>query len=575
MRVHKLLAAAAALAIVLPWSGAPRAQESPIVSAMRDELARSMKQLRMKDEPPPYYIEYELEDRMSTRVTARLGALIEDLWAPSRSLRVEVRVGDYGFDNSLFNAPDRGTGVIQLQADGSTVAPLDNDYDAIRRQLWVATDAAYKRAVNVFARKKAAFQNRAMTDVMPDFSREKPEETVLQGVPATLVNRAWPERVRQLSALFNGASDIDTSDVSAADTRGTRYYMNSEGFRAVSPMEMSSVRVFADARAEDGMTVRDAVTWTERRLEDMPPAAEMIAKTREFVTRVQETRRATFGEEYTGPVLVEGQAAAELIAQTLVPAMLARRPPEGQNPGRGGGGGPQLTPFLRRIGLRVLSEPFSASDTPSLKEFNGRPVPGAYAVDDVGVRPKDVSLVEKGRLITLLTGRTPLKGLPQSNGHWRNGGVQAGVFQLQSNTPMPAAQLRRAYLDLLKTQDKPWGYIVRAVANPSDGLGGGGPQVGPIILQAVKVNQAGREEMVRGIRFGTVAPAMFRDLMDGSSERLLYSYRVGGVDAVSVIVPNLIFEELEIQRTRDVLQKAPVVPSPLAKPSVPGASADR
>jgi hypothetical protein len=39
--------------------------------------------------------------------------------------------------------------------------PLDDSYDAMRRQMWLATDTAYKRAVGVFARKKAAFQNRA------------------------------------------------------------------------------------------------------------------------------------------------------------------------------------------------------------------------------------------------------------------------------------------------------------------------------------------------------------------------------------------------------------------------------
>ena len=32
---------------------------------------------------------------------------------------------------------------------------------------------------------------------------------------------------------------------------------------------------------------------------------------------------------------------------------------------------------------------------------------------------------------------------------------------------------------------------------------------------------------------------------------------------ISVIVPNLIFEELEIQKIRDVAQKPPIVPSPL------------
>jgi len=38
--------------------------------------------------------------------------------------------------------------------------------------------------------------------------------------------------------------------------------------------------------------------------------------------------------------------------------------------------------------------------------------------------------------------------------------------------------------------------------------------------------------------------------------------------AVSVIAPSLIFEELEIQRIRDILQKPPVVPSPLKSPGL-------
>ena len=39
--------------------------------------------------------------------------------------------------------------------------------------------------------------------------------------------------------------------------------------------------------------------------------------------------------------------------------------------------------------------------------------------------------------------------------------------------------------------------------------------------------------------------------------------RVSGTDAASVIVPSLMFEELELLKTTDVLQKPPIVPSPL------------
>ena len=44
---------------------------------------------------------------------------------------------------------------------------------------------------------------------------------------------------------------------------------------------------------------------------------------------------------------------------------------------------------------------------------------------------------------------------------------------------------------------------------------------------------------------------------------MLYNYRVNAATAASIIVPNLIFEELELQRTREIVQKPPVVPSPV------------
>ena len=44
---------------------------------------------------------------------------------------------------------------------------------------------------------------------------------------------------------------------------------------------------------------------------------------------------------------------------------------------------------------------------------------------------------------------------------------------------------------------------------------------------------------------------------------MLHNYRVDAGTAASIIVPNLIFEELELQRTREIVQKPPIVPSPV------------
>jgi hypothetical protein len=526
---------------------------------MEDEMKRSMSELRMKDEAAPYFIAYEVLDRTISDISGRLGALVENPPRRTRTLRVEVRVGDYTFDSSRFVVQGFGGGA---GLSGETViAPLDDDYDAMRRELWITTDSAYKRAISMFARKKAAFQNRTASDPIADFSREPAVETVLPLLqpPDSSQRRDAVARVQQSSAVFASMVDIDLSEVAITQIHGTRYYLNSEGSKTITPIQLASLSMYAEGHAGDGMPLRETFTTVENTIHDLPSAAELMRRARDLAARVTATRAAPIGEEFAGPVMLEGAGSAQFIAETLVPMMQARRPPDTENP-RTMQAPP--SPFLNRTGLRVLADAFMVTDTPSLRQFEGKPVVGSYFVDDEGVRAKDVTLVDKGRLVTLLTSRTPQKNFLHSNGHGRSGGVLAGVFQIESTQAIPASDLKGKYLALLKAQDKTFGYIVRGVR--SDGQGGAG--TGPGIDHIVKLTLDGAEEPVRGMRFGSVPPTAFRDVADASKERTLFSYRAGAASAVSVIAPNLIFEELEVQRMRDILQKPPIVPSPLVSP---------
>ena len=69
----------AGLTLVLSPAVAPRAQDSPLLSAMQDEMQRSMAELRMKGEPAPYHIEYEIDDLASMRAVARFGGIVDDI----------------------------------------------------------------------------------------------------------------------------------------------------------------------------------------------------------------------------------------------------------------------------------------------------------------------------------------------------------------------------------------------------------------------------------------------------------------------------------------------------------------
>ena len=170
-------------------------------------------------------------------------------------------------------------------------------------------------------------------------------------------------------------------------------------------------------------------------------------------------------------------------------------------------GNAPASPFLSRLGNRVLPESFTAATRRRWRSSRAGRCAGAYAVDDEGIPAQDVTLCEKGLLKTLLTSRTPQKGFVTSNGHGRGGIAAAGVFQLQSASAVPAASLREKYLARLKADGRAFGYIVRGLAgggpgggDPEDFMSGmmmmrgaGGPS-GPAIVRAYRVDAGRRRD---------------------------------------------------------------------------------
>jgi hypothetical protein len=233
--------------------------------------------------------------------------------------------------------------------------------------------------------------------------------------------------------------------------------------------------------------------------------------------------------------MVEGVGSAQFVAETLVQMMQARRPPDAENPRMG-----QVppSPFLNRTGLRVMADAFSASDTPSLTHFEGKPLAGSYAVDDEGMRAKDVTLVEKGRLASLLTGRVPQKNFPRSNGHGRSTTVLAGVFQIESAQAIRPPSSRTSTSRCSR----------RRTRHSATSCGRAIGRTGRRHRSRHRLNcegdarRPGKSRPRHALR--VVSPMAFRDLAEASTERHVFSYRAGATSAVSVIAPSLIFEEL-------------------------------
>src|SRR6187551_2825628 len=91
------------LLVVLALTAAPvpaHVQSAPpLIDILQAELRRNLDTLKTAQNPA-YFIGYTVHDTRSTRLAASDGALLRSDESQSRAASVEVRVGDYTFDNT-------------------------------------------------------------------------------------------------------------------------------------------------------------------------------------------------------------------------------------------------------------------------------------------------------------------------------------------------------------------------------------------------------------------------------------------------------------------------------------------
>jgi hypothetical protein len=139
--MRALIAVLAFTALSIGQAASP--QQDPVLRAMTDELLRS-RTLRVMELDKPYYIGYSLEDADTFTATAVFGSLLSSNRIRQRIPQVEVRIGDYQFDNT--NHVYSGYyGGARYDPDRW---PLDNNYGILRQCFWLATDRGYKSALD-------------------------------------------------------------------------------------------------------------------------------------------------------------------------------------------------------------------------------------------------------------------------------------------------------------------------------------------------------------------------------------------------------------------------------------------
>ena len=513
-----------------------------LLEALLTELDRSKSQLKMDQVQAPYYVEYRVNEIEDFGAEATFGALRENQHIHARVLRVVVRIGDYKQD-SYFG---RGQGE-------SNILPLDDDPIALRHQIWLATDEAYKAAGEALAEKQAAMkQFSADPNPVDDFAKAPQMIAVEPTVSLKIDEVGWKKTLEDVTDLYRQYPDVQSVTASARFSAINEYLVNSEGTVTRSGKTTYSVQLSSSAQAADGMRLSRSPAFMVAKPEELPTREALIGEAKKMLETVVALRKAPIvEEEYRGPVLFAADAADDIVASLIGQNMLGQKPQLGK-PNRTTGA------FATSYKARVLPNFLSLVDDPTMKDFQGKSLVGSYAVDSEGVKAQPVNTIENGMLANYLIGRVPIRDFPASNGHGRGApgsppGPSLGVLLVKSSEAQSPEELKKKVVQMVTDQGKAYGYRVDTL----------GPGNSPRLLYRVYAKD-GHEELVRGAVFSELDIRALRSDLIAVGNDPLVSNRAGGAPT-TIISPSLLFDELEVKRADTSKDKLPEYPAPPLK----------
>jgi predicted Zn-dependent protease len=521
------------------------AEKDPVLRAMLAEMDRSRQQLQLQGFDKPYFMEYRIDDMAQYEAEAEYGALTAEHESRSRLVRVTVRVGDYKSDSS------------SVRGDGSLdIAAIENDPLAIRYALWTATDMAYKAALDAWAAKQAELKSVQTPPQSDDFSHQK---SVIELEPVAAIDldrETWKHSIVEGSGLYSSdpstKADADQIEVSRGSVEArvrTEYLVNTEGtiVRASSPQYHAEIAV--EAQAADGMRLERSYPVAATSAAGLGSADAFHHGVLEALDGMNKLRAApVVTDEYHGPVLFSGNAAARSFDEYFARAVAASRPQLGSTARTTG-------PFASSYNTRVLPDFMKIVDDPGLTEFSGKALLGAYKVDDEGVPAQSVTLIDSGKLVGYLMGREPIRDFPESNGHGRAPVAQParshiGVLHVEATGGLSQDDLVKKLIGMGKDQGLEFVYLLQSKSSQTE----------PRTLYRIKVVD-GSKELVRGARLADVDLRSFRSDIVAAGSDAYVDNMFGDVPA-TIIAPPLLFDDVTVKHGEERNEKLPYYPPP-------------
>jgi TldD protein len=557
------------LAAAVAFTPDPKDPRQRQLAAMAEELERAHKSLQLRGHEAPYFLSYAVRGMDTQEIGAKYGAVFIDRHRRDKRLQVDVRVGSYQFDNTgtpeMFEFEGSDSGY-----SAGREAPLDDDPAALRNALWLLTDENYKKALSAFLKKKGKQVYRPDDPEMPpSFSREESQVAVDPPLPFPFDRAGWVRELREQTERLGAHPELFDSHVRVSVDHEEREFASSEGTRLVTERVIYALHVQAWARAPDGMLLENSRDFYGAMQNELPRGEELARRIDVMVSELLALRQAPALDPYTGPALLEPEAAGVLFHEAVGHRLEGER----QNDDKDG------HTFKGQVGKPILPFFLTILDDPTQRAAGPVSLNGYYRFDDQGIPGQRTTLVDKGVLKTFLMSRAPVQGVPaHSNGHGRSAPGRDPVARMsnlivESAKTMPWPKLKDALIAEAKRQEKPFGLIIRDVTGGNTDTSGYAYQAfkgQPRLVYKVDAN-TGAETLVRGVEIvGTPLLSINKIIATGDERRVFNGYcgAESGYVPVSTVAPTVLVSEIELQRTRKDTGRSPVLPSPWARPPV-------
>jgi hypothetical protein len=535
-------------------------RDTLFMSALRDELNRSMNNLDDTGSGKPCFISYSLLNGVLTNSEGVLGALTGSSSMEVGDWYLRLMMGSYERNDENFVDPLAGH---DAQNQIEMACPVEPDYWSIRKAFWWNTDNVFRSALKNYTNKVNAireFPLDAETSTLPDYTRAAAVRLSYPGSIITYPRKQTDDLVKELSAVFRNVEGIHMSEASLTALSSTVYIVNSEGSEIRLPLNLCLATITVQVKTDEEEILSDNISFMAPLVSSLPSLDTMkqaAFKLGEYLLSLKNA--PVSGEEYYGPVLMFHQAITNAFLSGLFDtenSLIASREPLVYNMKKSMVSRDKAA-FETRLDKRILSKEISVTDLPRLEEYNDVPLMGTVKVDAEGiVPPEEIILVQNGILKNLLSDRVPTPKVPQSNGHFRMG-IRMGGFTFQTAPSVIKvstavsynhADLKQQLISLAREKGLEYAYILKPLISSAsysplcyyrlDVHTGEEKLVRPLLLNPVSLNDLNKNLFMSDKQYVS-------NLLFGSLSR--YGSMVMDGIPVSMIVPDaMVLEEVTL-----------------------------